>query len=230
MSYTITQPNNRPGSVTGSGQITAKLFKLPVTLFQSLPINYSANRFKAPTWKFSLFSFGRNRRSLKWLLIALVGVGVLTAAYFLLRAGGQDTLGANKTAINQTYAIVARDKDGRSLGTETNLVITDAEKTSSVLIQGKRYNTRNGKLFLLINFEMDNPDTSVYYTNPTDLVRYQRVDGKKFAPTVHQGIVQVRPQSTKNSNVGFVVDESEKNFTIEIGEVDGTKQTLEIKF
>ena len=77
---------------------------------------------------------------------------------------------------------------------------------------------------------MDNPDKVVYYSNPTDLFRYLRGDGKKFAPTVHQGIIQVRPDSTKNSNVGFVIDANANTFLVEMGDLEGQRQTLELKF
>lgn len=148
----------------------------------------------------------------------------------LAKFGGSASLGTTKVNIDQTYQIMARDQNGKATGQAVTFRLTSAEKATSVLIQGKRANVRNNKLFLLINFEIDNPDSTVYFINPTDLVRYVRSDGKKFAPTVYQGVLQVRPASTKSSNIGFVIDQNDKVFNMEVGDIDSYQQPLEIKF
>lgn len=209
-----------------------KAVDLPSVMFDSIPISFSESKFKAPAGNFAFSRFSRKFRSFlpKLLMIAGVIVVIGLIVIFLSRAGQGSTLATAKTSINQSFEVTARDKDGRSLNRSFPVNVTSAEKVSSVLIQGKRYKAREGKQFLLLNYEMDNSDKVVYYSNPTDLFRYLRSDGKKFAPTVHQGIVQVRPDSTKNSNVGFVIDANANNFTVELGDLDGQRQAVEIKF
>jgi len=78
--------------------------------------------------------------------------------------------------------------------------------------------------------EIENPHKVQLYAFPVDLFRFIRDDGQKFAPSVHQGKVLVRPEATKKSNVAFVVKPTEKKFRIEIGEVGKSKEILEITF
>ena len=78
--------------------------------------------------------------------------------------------------------------------------------------------------------EIENTYKVALYTFPVDLFRFVRGDGQKFAPSTHQGTVTIRPQSTKKSNVAFVVEPTDKKFTIEVGEIGKEKQTLEITF
>ena len=101
---------------------------------------------------------------------------------------------------------------------------------NSLLVQGKRAKTREGKTFLIINMEVENTYSVPLYSFPVDIVRLVREDGKRIAPSVHQGTVEVRPISTKKSNVGFVVDPNDKDFKLEVGEVSGEKEILEISF
>lgn len=209
-----------------------KVLELPSILFDSLPVTFTQPRLNTRFPSFSLTQFKRNHHRLYRIFVFLLAtILVIGIIFFLIQLGRtSQTLSVAKTTIGQTYQVIARDQNGNPTGNSVNLVITDAEKTKSVLIQGKRANVRNGKLFLLLNFEMDNPSNTVYYINPTDLVRYLRSDGKKFAPTVYQGILQIRPNSTKKSNIGFVVDEGEYNFKLEVGELESTKQALEVGF
>lgn len=200
-------------------------------LFDSVPISYSQPSYSSPAVNFSWTRFRQNHRRLVtiiWVGLALTLLGGFVL--FLSRLGSTTTLSAAKVNVNQTYSITARDQKGNPVGKDIQFHITEAEKASSVLVQGKKANVRNGKRFLLVNFEIDNPDNTVYFINPTDLVRYLRNDGKKFAPTVYQGILQIRPTSTKSSNIGFVVDQKETNFKLEVGELENSKQGLEINF
>ncbi|MEX0616868.1 MAG: hypothetical protein WD231_03610 [Candidatus Woykebacteria bacterium] len=133
--------------------------------------------------------------------------------------------------INQEFSIQARTKDKLRVRDATLAInLVDAQEADNLLVQGKRARTRDGKTFLIINMEVENSYSVPLYTFPVDLMRLVREDGKKVAPSVHQGTVEVRPISTKKSNVGFVVDPSEKNFKIEFGELNDEKKILDISF
>jgi hypothetical protein len=108
--------------------------------------------------------------------------------------------------------------------------ISHAEKTDTILIQGSRSHTINGKTFLIVYFDIDNPDNLLYFTNTNDLFRLIDSSGKRVAPAVHQGTIDIRPDATKSSEVGFVVDRGSNKFTIEIGQTDGREKTIEIGF
>ena len=110
------------------------------------------------------------------------------------------------------------------------MTVTQARFADSILVQSKRATPVKGKLFLVVDIEIENPHKVQLYAFPVDLFRFIREDGQKFAPSVHQGAVLVRPEATKKSNVAFVAEPRQKKFRIEIGEVGEAKEILEITF
>lgn len=143
----------------------------------------------------------------------------------------QDGVSASTVSVevNTTFEFVGRDPDGAPLNQTLPLTFTKASKQSEVIIQGKPATAKNDKLFLVLDFEVVNSSTQPYYLLPVDLVRL--VDGeKKIAPSVHQGKLEIRPISTKESNLGFVVDKKQKEFKFEVGEIENEKQEFTIRF
>ncbi|MEX0621549.1 MAG: hypothetical protein WD187_00945 [Candidatus Woykebacteria bacterium] len=162
----------------------------------------------------------------------LLGSGAVLALIVLLfvfiKPSGIN--GSKVIEINKSYEVVARTEERLRTDGNFKLRITNAEFGDYILVQGKRANPIEGKVFLVINMEVENPYPVALYAFPVDLFRLVREDGSKFAPSVHQGSVQIRPESTKKSNVGFVVFPSEKKFKLEVGDVSDPKETLVITF
>jgi hypothetical protein len=155
-------------------------------------------------------------------LAILVGIGV-----WAQQGVGQKPL----AKVGQDFSVQARTNEKvRVRDADLGVKLTNAEIANSLLVQGKKAKTREGKTFLILNMEVENTFSVPLYIFPIDLLRLVREDGKRIAPSVHQGTVEVRPISTKKSNVGFVIDPGDKNFKIEFGELSGDKQTLEISF
>jgi len=131
--------------------------------------------------------------------------------------------------LNVGYSFVAKDAQGNS-AKEVNFVITKAEKNKEVLIQGKPANAKGDKAFLVLHIEIDNPETKKLYLTPVDLLRLIGEDEKKFAPDIHSEVVEIQPISTKITRVGFVILADQQSFLLQIGELNGDKQNLEINF
>ena len=171
-------------------------------------------------------------------LIGFAAAGILVV--LLITWGASSLLGSQSSPqavpsqqiqLNIPYGLQARDSQLRVInGKVLNMTLQRAEKTDTVLIQGQRSRTINGKTFLIIYFSVDNPDNLLYFTNTNDLFRLVDSDGKRIAPAVHQGTIDMRPVATKSSQVGFVVDHNANKFTIEIGQTDNRKKTIEINF
>jgi hypothetical protein len=109
-----------------------------------------------------------------------------------------------------------------------NLTLTTAETTKQILIQGKPATAKGGKIFLIINLEIDNPHNQKLFISPVDLIRLVDKGGKKFAPDVHNNQVSVEPISVKKTRVGFVIDEDTSGWKLQIGEVAGAKETIDL--
>ena len=135
-----------------------------------------------------------------------------------------------ETKLNQSVWVIGRDKNGDVTNDWVELAFTKAEKTKSVLVKGKSATAKDDKYFLVLYFEVKNKSNRALYILPMDLVRLVKSEDKHFAPSVHQSIVEVRPISTKVSNVGFVVEKNEKDFVLKVGEVGGEKNEVKVNF
>jgi len=177
----------------------------------------------------------RRTRSIGSLLRRLripIFVVVLIAIVLLIGVWAQSGITTKPQAeVNQNFSVQARTQDKiRVRDANLNVTLTNADIDSTLLVQGQRANAREGKTFLIVNMEVENQFEVPLYIFPVDLMRLVREDGKKIAPSVHQGTVELRPVSLKKSNVGFVIDPDEKEFQIEVGDVSSEKQILEISF
>src|SRR3989344_1451433 len=162
----------------------------------------------------------------KRLVFFAIAIIAVLGLYFIFF--GRDNNSVGKTLpLSHNYEVVAKTKDGKNTNGKFPIEVTSAFRAESVLVQGQRVTARNNKEFLVLNMEISNNYNVPLYVHPVDSFRLINVDGKKFAPTAHQGNVEVRPQSTKTSNVGFVVPIGSKKFKVEVGELNGEKTILE---
>lgn len=170
-------------------------------------------------------------RKPKNLAIGTAVIIVIVAFSFLFfNRGTEEVVDKPTVKIGKSYELIARTKEKQKTTGRFTLTITDAQFADSILVQGKRARPVKGKLFLIVNMEITNPHKVSLYAFPVDLFRFIREDGQKFAPSVHQGTVLVRPEATKKNNVAFVVLPSDKKFKIEVGGINESKETLEINF
>ena len=180
------------------------------------------NKNKIPSWLTKPKSLA---------ITGLVVLVILTAGFFLFNSRSSDSTEDKPTVkIGKSYEIIARTSEGQRTTGRFNLTVTSTQFADSILVQGKRATPVKGKTFLVINMEIENPFKVSLYAFPVDLFRFVREDGQKFAPSVHQGAVRIRPESTKKSNAAFIVLPNEKKFKIEVGDINSPKETLEITF
>jgi hypothetical protein len=68
--------------------------------------------------------------------------------------------------------------------------------------------------------------------NSRDYVRLI-VDGntkEMLAPEIHNDPVEAQAISTKYTRVGFPINTSDKNLVLQVGEINGPKQTIKLEF
>jgi len=142
---------------------------------------------------------------------------------------GSENVNLGAVEVGASFTFLATDSRGND-GGEVNFRITKAEKTKEVLVQGRPANAKGEKAFLVLHIEIDNSETEKRYIAPVDVLRLVGEDDEKFAPDIHSEVVEIQPISTKITRVGFVVSESQNSFVLQIGELEGEKQSLEINF
>lgn len=172
-------------------------------------------------------------------------IAIVIAAVILLGVGAGIVLAINALrgnpqpgptlTINKSFNSIGRTKDGRqvtdgSVPANLPIKLTTAQITDNVYVNGQKATARNGKLLLVINLEIENKYQASLFSKPYNLMRLVRSDGKRIAPSVYQGDVEVLPISVKKSNLAFVIEPNEKNFTVEVGEINGKKEAIQINF
>lgn len=107
--------------------------------------------------------------------------------------------------------------------------VIKAEKVKIVTTKNQPISAKENEEFLLLRLEIENNQE---YPIVMDNRNYFRLlkDDKKLAPDFYNGEIQVDAISTKKDTIGFIIDESEKEFKLQMGEIDGTKEIIEFKF
>lgn len=108
--------------------------------------------------------------------------------------------------------------------------VVTAERKDEIKIKGTATKAGGGKVYLILRLEINNPTTTRIQFMSADFIRMETADGKKFSPDYHNGAVTLDPISIKKDLVAFKVDEDQKNFKFQVGELDKEKQTVEIVF
>ena len=180
----------------------------------------------------------------KFLLLAglmVLIVGIFWSVFFSSMSG-QNTLGvtderpdateAKKTInLNKALQFPIRNEKREKEVSKFSYEITSAELYDSIIVKGQRARAVKGRVFLIFNLKITNSNDQAVEINTRDFLRIS-VNNKKelIAPDIHNDPVQTQAISTKYTRVGVAINESDKNIKLQVGEITGKKQTLEINF
>lgn len=186
---------------------------------------------------FSFFSIFRSKSLLLIaallvlvLIVLLLGLGRRSEVGRSL-PGLSSNLNVKKTSqINKAFNFPIRGGNGQAIDQNLKMTMTTIELTKNILIKGKPATARDGKIFLILNLELDNPTNNQLGLAPVELIRLVDPSGKRYAPDVHNDKVTVEAISIKKTRVGFVVDDNQTEWKIQVGEVNGPKETIDVKF
>ncbi len=137
----------------------------------------------------------------------------------------------SKKDVNYELQIPIKDSKGAEL-TKVKYTIQNVELRDEIVIKGKRGTAVAGRTFLILNLKLDNNYSQGVEINTKDFVRLASAtnDQEWLAPEIHNDPVSVQAISTKYSRVGFPVNDSDKNFKLQIGEIKGQKQIIDLNF
>jgi hypothetical protein len=170
----------------------------------------------------------------KKLVIAAI---IILIAFFALNIKvGKKTEPVVAKSINVTvdrsFTMTALSNQGKPTGSKARLKIASAEKTDQVMVKDQVFTAKNHKLFLILNLELKNDETSPVNLIPGDLMRLT-ISGdeeNKFAPDLHNNLVLISAISTKTDRIGFVIPDNARTFKLYVGELEGKKETVTIGF
>lgn len=134
--------------------------------------------------------------------------------------------------INKQMAFSIADEKGKEV-TKLQYSIQSAEIRDEIVVKGTRAVAISGRTFLILNLKLVNTYDKAININARDYVRLV-VNGNTnelIAADIHNDPVNVQAISTKDTRLGFPINESDINaLSLRVGEIKGSKETIELKF
>lgn len=137
----------------------------------------------------------------------------------------------NTQKINKVFNFSLKDEKGKEIS-KFSYTVESAELRKEILVKGQKATAINGRMFLIINLKIVNTLKQGINVNARDYMRLTVNNNTKelLAPDIHNDPVEVQAISTKYTRVGFAINESDKNYILQIGEIDGGKESIKLNF
>ena len=187
-------------------------------------------------------SFNLNKfKNNLYLPIAIIVVVVIALGLLALRKSSQ-TAGITRTAngqvevqkpsatksLNKTFNFPLKDDTGKTVSS-ISYEIQSIELRDQIIIKGEAATAVKGRTFAILNLKLTNNYTKSVQINARDYVRLiLQGSSEKLAADIHNDPVEVQAISTKYTRIGFPIDDTDKKFTLQVGEITGPKQDIKI--
>ena len=165
------------------------------------------------------------------IIIGAVGLGINT----LVKTSGDSRVeikAARATqAINKEFSFPLKDDKGKVVTTIT-YTVEAAELRDEIVVKGQRASSVRGRTFLTIPLKINNPYNQAIEIQSKDYIRLI-VNGKDkdlLAADIHNDPVTVQTSSTKQTRLGFPINDTDKNIVLRVGELNGTKEDITLTF
>lgn len=174
----------------------------------------------------------------------LVIAGILVVGGIILLVRNTQTTSATVTSSDKPLAPVAKAK--QILNKEFKFPIKDANNKEiskikyeieaaslqdEILVKGQRARAVKGRTFLILDLKITNTYSQGIQINSKDYVRLKTNGSDELvAADIHNDPVEVQAISTKVTRIGFPINESDKNLEIQVGEINGKKETVKLTF
>lgn len=131
--------------------------------------------------------------------------------------------------INKELSFSLKGKD--SQGEKIRYEVVSAEILDEIVVKGEKIKAAEGKAFLIFTLKITNEGKRALQINSRDFIRLSAgLKEEWLAADVHSDPVEVQAIATKYTRVGFPVSSLEKHFRLRVGEIDGEKTDLDLKF
>ena len=186
---------------------------------------------------------GSGRRNGKWYVLVIVVLVVGGVGWWLTRGTRSpkqvaeqkderiEVKGAKATSeINREFTFPLVDENGEEVGT-IKYSIEDAELRDEIVVKGEVAKAVTGRSFLIFTVKVENDYNRTVKINTRDYLRLS-VNGseEKLAPDIHNDPVEVQAISTKYTRLGFPINDSDTNFSLQVGQINGDKELIEFSF
>lgn len=130
--------------------------------------------------------------------------------------------------LNKDFSFPVTNVDGKQINMK--FTVQDASLDSQIVVQGQNATAISGRIFLIITLKLTNDFDQSIKINTRDYVRLS-INGDEntwLAPEIHNDPVEVQAISTKFTRLGFTVNTTDKKLVLQIGEIKGDKQKINL--
>jgi hypothetical protein len=130
--------------------------------------------------------------------------------------------------LNKTFAFPLKDAQGKEVS-KIRYTIERAELRDEIIVKGQRATSVKGRTFLIFPIKVTNSYNQPIELNVRDYVRLTVNNStEKLAPDIHNDPVEVQAISTKQTRLGFPINDTDTNLVIQVGEINGSKETIKL--
>lgn len=137
----------------------------------------------------------------------------------------------DKVSINKEFEFPLKNSKGDEVS-KIRYTVESVELRKEILLKGKKASAVSGRIFFIANVKIANSFDKTIEINSKDYLRLVvgNNEGELLAADIHSDPVRVQAISTKYTRLGFPVNDSDKEFKLKIGEINGEKIDIEVKF
>lgn len=130
--------------------------------------------------------------------------------------------------LNKVFSFPLRDQNGKEVSKFT-YEVQNAELRDEIIVKGQKASAVKGRTFLIVNLKITNNYDRNIQLNVKDFIRLTTGgSNEKLAADIHNDPVDVQAISTKYTRVGFPINDTDKDLKLQIGEISGNKQTINL--
>lgn len=133
--------------------------------------------------------------------------------------------------LGKEFSFPILEASGEEVGRIT-FNVESAELKDEIIIKGQRATAVEGRTFLVINLKLKNDFEQPIEMDTRDYIRL-KVNGNGddlLAPDIHNDPVEVQAISSKQTRVGFPIDDNNESMILVVGEIGGDKEEVLLEF
>jgi hypothetical protein len=128
--------------------------------------------------------------------------------------------------INRQFLFSLKDSTGLEVS-KIKFYIENVQLQDQIVIKGQKATAVAGRTFLIINLKITNDYNKPVTINSRDYIRLMVNNNKEWlAPDIHNDPVDIQAISTKYTRLGLPIDDVDRNFYLQVGEIAGKKEVI----
>jgi hypothetical protein len=220
-------------------KVTSSIYNIVASFVKRKKINNSETQFSTQTKRGLRFPSFKNKNFWGSLLVIITVPWLFIAGSKLIKTNPTEE-GTEDNRVDVKGAI-ATTEVGREFtfplnstgGEEVSRIkyeIERAELKDEIITEGKRATAVKGRMFLILILKITNQYDKAIKINTRDYVRLSvnGNDEELLAPETHNDPVEIQAISTKYTRVGFIVNDTDKDFVLHVGQIKGDKEKVEL--